>query len=89
MHVVAPPDVTLAGIQPTESTLRTGVIVTVAAALPPSVAVTVAVCAAATEPAVAVNAAADDPAGTMTDAGTGRAALLETSATTPPPAGAF
>ena len=88
VHVVPPPDVMLAGLQPRESTLRTGVTVTVAVALPPSVAVTVAVCAA-TEAAVAVNATTDDPAGTVTDPGTCRAALLEASVTSPPPAGAI
>jgi hypothetical protein len=89
VHVVAPPEVMLTGLQPSDSTLRTGMTVTVVEVLPPSDAVTVAVCAAATEAAVAVNAMADDPAGTVTDAGTGRAALFDASDTTPPPAGAF
>jgi len=43
VHVVAAPDVTLAGAQTSADTLGSGVTVTVAVALPPSVAVTVTV----------------------------------------------
>jgi hypothetical protein len=45
-------------------------------ATPPAVAVSVAVCAVLTAAAVAVNAALDDPAATVTDAGTVTALLL-------------
>ena len=43
VHVVAPPDVMLVGLQTSDDTARLGVTVTVAVALPPSVAVTVTV----------------------------------------------
>jgi hypothetical protein len=89
VHVVDAPDVMPVGLQTSDDTLRLGVTVTVAAVLAPSVAVTVAVCGAATEAPVARNVPDGEPAGTVTDAGTGNAALFELSATTPPPAGAF
>jgi N-acetylglucosamine kinase-like BadF-type ATPase len=72
-----------------DDTLRTGMTVTAAVAVPPSVALTVAVCAVATAAEIAVNAAAGEPAGIVRDAGTGSAVLFEASATTAPPAGAF
>jgi hypothetical protein len=89
VQLVAAPEVTPVGLHTSAATARTGVTVTVAVALPPSVAVTVAVCAAVTEAPVATNAAEVALAGTVTDVGTGSAlGLLEASATSPPPAGA-
>jgi len=43
VHVAEAPEVTLAGLHASEVTARLGVTVTVAVALPPSVAVTIAV----------------------------------------------
>jgi hypothetical protein len=90
VQVVEPPGCTLAGAHASEDTLGIlGTTVTDAVALPPSVAVRVAVCDVGTEAAVAVNVAELAVAGTVTDAGTGSAAaLLEASATLVPPAGA-
>jgi hypothetical protein len=66
-----------------------GVTVTEAVAeLPLSDVVTVAVWLVDTVPAVAVKLAEVAPAGTVTEAGTVRAVLLEDSATVEPPAGA-
>jgi hypothetical protein len=89
VHVVEAPDVTLVGLQTSDETLRTGLTVTVAVALAPSVAVTMAVCVVATEPLAAVNVADVVLAGTVTDVGTARTdGLFELSATTLPPVGA-
>jgi hypothetical protein len=89
VQVVVTPDVTLVGLQPSEDTPRAGVIVTVAMVLPPSVAVTVTVSEAATEPAVAVKVAVVVAAGTVSEAGTGNAVgLFDASVTVLPPAGA-
>jgi tRNA A58 N-methylase Trm61 len=90
VHVVDAPDTRLAGPHTRDDTFGLiGATVTVAVVLAPSVAVTVTVCGAATDPAVAVNVVDVALAGTVTEAGTGSAALLDASATTPPPAGAF
>jgi hypothetical protein len=90
VHVLDAPDVTLPGVHASESTLGLGgVTVTVAVVLAPSVAVTVTVWAVTTEPAVAVKLAEFAEARTVTEAGTGSAALFEASVTTPPPSGAF
>jgi hypothetical protein len=97
VHVVVAPETTLAGLQTSQDTATGGgVTVTVAVVLPLSVAVTVTVWVVAvtvwvvaTEPAVVVNVVDVDVAGTVTDAGTGSAAvLLEPSVTVLPPAGA-
>jgi hypothetical protein len=89
VHVVAAPDSTLEGAQTSEDTRGLGVTVTVAVVLVPSVAVTVTVCDVATGPAVAVNVADVAAAGTLTEAGTGSAAvLLDDRVTTLPPVGA-
>jgi hypothetical protein len=86
---VAAPEVRLVGAQASDAALATGVTVTVAVVLPLRVAVTVTVCSAATEPALAANVVDVAPAGTVTEAGTGNAAvLLDASATLVPPAGA-
>jgi hypothetical protein len=76
VHVVVAPDVTLVGLQTSDDMPRAGVTVTVAMVLPPSVAVTVTVSEAATEPAVAVKVAVVALAGTVSEAGTGNAAGL-------------
>ncbi len=89
VHVLAAPDARLVGAHASEDALGLGVSVTVAVVLPPSAAVTVIVCGAVTEPAVAENVADVAVTGTVTDAGTGNAAvLLDVSAATLPPAGA-
>jgi hypothetical protein len=90
VHVVAAPDVRLAGAHASEDTLGLGATVTVAVALlAPSVAVKVTGCSVATEPGVAVNVVDAAPAGTVTDAGAGSAvALLEANVTAVPPVGA-
>ena len=87
------PEATVAGLQTSEDTAGKppppGVTVTVAVVLPPSVAVTVTVCDVATEPAAAVNVVELAVAGTVTDAGTGSAAVLfDASVTVLPPVGA-
>jgi hypothetical protein len=65
------------------------VTVTVAVVLPPSVAVSVTVCDDDTVPAVAVNVVELAAWGTVTDAGTGSAAVLfEAKVTALPPLGA-
>jgi hypothetical protein len=87
VHVVAAPDATVVGTHASADTDGFGATVTVAVALLPKVAVTVTFCDVATDPPVAVNVVAVALAGTVTDAGTGRATvLLETSATALPPA---
>jgi len=89
VHVVAASGARFAGEHARPDTAGVGVTVTLAVALPPSVAVTVTACEVATVPAVAENVAVVAAAGTVTDAGTGSAALLfEASATTLPPVGA-
>jgi hypothetical protein len=90
VQIVDTPMVMLSGLQTSEPTLGPlGVTVTVAVVLPPSVAVRVTVCEVATVPAVGVNVVEVAAAGTVTDAGTGNAAVLfEPSATVAPPAGA-
>jgi hypothetical protein len=89
VQVVAVPAEMLVGLHASDTTVSGGVTVTVAVVLPPSVAVTIAVCAEATEAAVAAKAAEVAAAGTVTDAGTGKAvALLDARATRLPPAGA-
>ena len=89
VHVVDRPDITLAGEHASVETAGLGVTVTLAVVLPPRVAVTVTVCDVATVPAVAVNVAVVAAAGTVTDVGTGSAAvLLEASVTELPPVSA-
>jgi hypothetical protein len=89
VHVLAAPAVTLAGAHASDDTLAVGVTLNVAVALEPSVALTVTVCVVATEAAVAVNVADDAAEGTVTEAGTGNAAVLvDESVATLPPAGA-
>jgi len=89
VHAVETPDITLGGAHAIAETRRIGVTVTVAVAVPPSVAINVAVCEAATEPPVTVNVADVAAAGTVTDAGAGSAAvLLDDRATRLPPVGA-
>jgi hypothetical protein len=89
VQVVGAPDVTLTGLHTSVDTPSTGLTVTVAVTLAPSVAVTTAVCVVATEPLTAVNGADVAPAGTVTDAGTARTdGLFELSATALPPGGA-
>lgn len=89
VHVVTPPEITLAGAHASEETLGLGVTVTSAEALSPRVAVTVTDWDAATEPAVTVNVADVDAGGTAMEPGTGNAVvLLDDSVTTLPPAGA-
>src|SRR5579863_4632570 len=56
--------------------------------MPPSLAVTFAVCEALTEETAAVNEALAEPAGTVTEAGTATALLLLARLTTSPPLGA-
>jgi hypothetical protein len=87
VHVVATPGLTIAGAHESDDTARLGVTVTVAVVFPPSVAVSVTAWDAATELAVAVNVVDIVPAGTVNEAGTGKAvALLDASATALPPA---
>jgi hypothetical protein len=89
VQVLAAPDVTLVGAHVSEDTLGLGITLTVAVALPPSTAVKMVVCGVSTEPAVAVKAADDAAEGTVTEAGTGNAAVLvDESVATLPPAGA-
>jgi hypothetical protein len=90
VHVVEVPDVRLAGAHASDDTLvLLEPTVKVAAAVPPSVAVTVTVCGEVTVGAVAVKVADPEPAGTVTDAGTGSApGLFDASVTTLPPVGA-
>ena len=89
VHVVDAPDTTVAGEHASVDTAGLGVTVTLAVVLPPSVAVTVTVCDVATVPTVAVNVAAVAVAGTLTEVGTGSAAVLfEASVTELPPVGA-
>lgn len=89
VHVVVAPGVRLAGTHASADTLGLGATVTVVVTLPPSDAVSTAVCVAATDPAVAVNVAEFAAAATTTDAGTGNAVVLsDESATVLPPAGA-
>jgi hypothetical protein len=89
VHVVAPPAIRLAGLHASEDTTVTGVTVTVAAVLPPSVAVTVTGWDVATDPAVAVNVVEVALAGTVTEAGIGSTVgWFDASVTVAPPAGA-
>ena len=89
VHVVEAPDTTVAGEHASADTAGLGVMVTLAVVLPPSVAVTVTVCDVATVPAVVVNVAVVAAAGTVTEVGTGSAAVLfEASVTALPPVGA-
>lgn len=89
VHVVDVPDTKVAGAQVSDDTLTIGVTLTVAVVLPPRAAVTTTACGVATEPAVAVNVADVAAAGTVTEAGTGRAvALLDESVTVLPAASA-
>src|SRR5262249_59906659 len=73
VHVVADPDGTLAGEHASEDTLGvlTEPTVTVAPAVPPSVALTVTVWGELTDPAVAVNVTEVAAAVTVTEAGRG------------------
>jgi len=77
-----------AGVTASDESVGTGVTVTLAVAVPPSVAVSVTPWDAATDPPVAVNVVELVVAGTSTEAGTGSAALFEASPTVLPPAGA-
>jgi hypothetical protein len=87
--VVTAPAVTLVGVQTSDDARVPGVTVTVAVAVPLSVAVTVTVCEVVTDPDVAMKLAEVALAGTVTDAGTGSAAvLLDVNATALPPDGA-
>lgn len=89
VHVVAVPELMLAGAHASDDTLALGVTVTVAVLFPPSVAVKVTACGVATEPPVAVNVADVAAAATATDGGTDNAAtLFDASVTTVPPTGA-
>jgi hypothetical protein len=89
VQVVAAPDVRLGGAHVSDATLGPGVTVTVVGVLAPSVAVTVTVWDVATEPAVAANVVEFVVAGTVTEAGTGNAAVLfDATVTVLPPAGA-
>jgi hypothetical protein len=89
MQVVGAPEVMLVGVQTSEDTDGLGATVTEAVVLPPSVAVSVTVWAAASAAAVAVNVVEFVAAGTVTDAGTGNTVgLSDDSATRAPPAGA-
>jgi hypothetical protein len=89
VHVVAAPELMLVGAHASDDALATVVTVTVVVMLPPSVAVKITVCGAATVPPVAVNVFDVEPTGTVTDAGTGNAAvLLDARATPVPPVGA-
>src|SRR6185369_8086471 len=90
LQTVDAPEVRIDGEHASDETLGApGVTVTVAVALPPSVAVTVTVCGVGTDPAVTVKLDDVAPAGTVTEAGTGSAAgLLEESVTALPPGGA-
>lgn len=89
MHVLAAPDARLVGAHASEDALGLGVTLTVAVVFPPSTAVSVIVCGAVTEPAVTENVADVAETGTVTEAGTGNAAVLfDESVATLPPAGA-
>jgi hypothetical protein len=89
VQVVAAPGARLTGAHASDDTVALGVTVIVAVVLPPSVAVIVTVWDVPTVPAVAVNVVELVVAGTVTDAGTGKAALLsDESVTVLPPAGA-
>jgi hypothetical protein len=89
VHVVEAPEVTLAGAHASADTIGLGVTFTVVVVLPPSVAVSVTVCGAATVPAVAVNVADVALPCTVTDGGTGSAVvLLDARVTVVPPVGA-
>jgi hypothetical protein len=86
--VVAAPDATLVGAHAIEDTFKVGLTMTVVVMVAPSVALTVTLCGVVTEPLDTVNAAEVEDAGTVTDAGTGSAALFDANATTLPPVGA-
>jgi hypothetical protein len=89
VQVVDAPDIRLVGVHASDETVGSGFTMTVVVALPPSVAVTVTVCDVTTEPPVAVNVADAAADGTVTDTGTGSAAvLLDVSVTRLPPVGA-
>jgi hypothetical protein len=90
VHVVDTPETTLVGAQPNDDTVGPiGTTLTVAVALPPNVAVSVTDWVVWTAPAVAVNVADVVPDDTVTDGGTGSAAvLLDASVIALPPAGA-
>jgi hypothetical protein len=90
VQIVEIPMVMLSGLQTIEPTLGPlGATVTVAVAVPLSVAVKVTVCELATVPPVAVKVVEVRVAGTVTDAGTGSAVVLfEESPTVAPPVGA-
>ena len=75
MQVEVPGVVTEVGVQLSALTCGRGLIVIVAVwVVPPAEAVTVAEVGLLTEPAVAENVALTEPAGTVTEAGTVRAA---------------
>ena len=76
------------GVQIRPLTCASGLMVTVVVTLPLPVAVIVTGWLAVTEPAVALKVALVDPADTVTEAGTVRAALLALNDTTCPPVGA-
>jgi hypothetical protein len=89
VQVALPPETTVAGVHCSADTVTRGVMVTgeVAEVLF-SEAVTVTDWLDATVPAVAVKLAVVEPAATVTEAGTGRAVLLDETATLEPPVGA-
>jgi hypothetical protein len=77
-----------AGATASDVKLAAGMMITVAVVLTPAVAVKVTVCGAAPEAAVTANVVDAELAGTVTEAGTGRAAaLLDESVTIRPPVG--
>src|SRR6202008_713490 len=79
-----------AGVHTSEETLvLLAPTVNVTAAVPPSMAVSVTVCGDVTVAAVTVKVADPEPAGTVTEAGTGSTVvLLDASVTVLPPVGA-
>jgi len=91
VQVVFDPDTMLDGLQDTADTAGGGgVVVTVTVVVleaPPPVAVTVAICVVVVDPAP-VNVVLVVVAGTVTEGGTVRAALLDPNVTLSPPAGA-
>lgn len=88
-QVVVPPERTAEGEQVSAAIPGIGVIVNAAVRLvPPADAVRIADVEMVTDPAVAENAALNEPAGTVTDAGAVRAALLLDITTAAPPIGA-
>ena len=89
LHVVAPPELTVVGVQANEDRLAAGLSVKLAVLeLPLRVAVKTAVCAVAMVPAVSMTEAAVAPAAMVTDTGVAKKLLLLLRLTAVPPAGA-